>query len=148
MRAAEEAYEGTTLELMERAGTAAADAVLSHYPGGRLVSVWCGGGSNGGDGLVIARKLREADREVEIRLIVPEDKLTGDAADNLRRVKEAGIPFTDDGGAGDLLVDALFGTGFSGKPRPESARAIDQLNRAGAPILAVDVPSGVDASTG
>ncbi|MEX2102997.1 MAG: NAD(P)H-hydrate dehydratase, partial [Gaiellaceae bacterium] len=53
-----------------------------------------------------------------------------------------------DGGAGGVLVDALFGTGFSGKPRPDSARAIDQMNRADAPILAVDVPSGVDASTG
>jgi hydroxyethylthiazole kinase-like uncharacterized protein yjeF len=148
MRAAEEAYEGTTLELMERAGGAAAEAVLRHYPDARLVSVWCGGGSNGGDGFVIARKLREADREVEIRLIVPEDKLTGDSAENLRRAKEASVPFTEDGGAGDVLVDALFGTGFSGKPRPDSARAIDQLNRAGAPILAVDVPSGVDASTG
>jgi len=148
MRAAEEGYEGTTLELMERAGTAAAEAVLRHYPDARLVSVWCGGGSNGGDGLVIARKLREAEREVEIRLIVPEDKLTGDAAENLRRAKDAGIPFTEDGGAGGVLVDALFGTGFSGKPRPDSARAIDQMNRADAPILAVDVPSGVDASTG
>jgi hydroxyethylthiazole kinase-like uncharacterized protein yjeF len=148
MRAAEEAYEGTTLELMERAGTAAAEAVLRHYPDARLVSVWCGGGSNGGDGLAIARKLREAEREVEIRLILPEDKLTGDAAENLRRVKEAGLPFTEDGGAGGVLVDALFGTGFSGKPRPDSARAIDQMNRADAPILAVDVPSGVDASTG
>jgi NAD(P)H-hydrate epimerase len=148
MRAAEEAYEGTTLELMERAGAAAAEALLRHYPDARLVSVWCGGGSNGGDGLVIARKLHEADRQVEIRLTVPEDKVAGDAADNLRRVKETGVPFTEDGGAGDVLVDALFGTGFSGKPRPDSARAIDQLNRAGAPILAVDVPSGVDASTG
>ena len=148
MRAAEESHEGTTLELMERAGTAAAEAVLRHYPDARLFSVWCGGGSNGGDGLVIARKLREADREVEIRLVVPEDTLTGDAAENLRRAQEAGLAFTDDGGAGSVLVDALFGTGFSGKPRPDSARAIDQMNRADVPIVAVDVPSGVDASTG
>jgi ADP-dependent NAD(P)H-hydrate dehydratase / NAD(P)H-hydrate epimerase len=148
MRAAEEAYEGTTLDLMESAGTAAAEAVLRHYPDARLVSVWCGGGLNGGDGLVVARKLREADREVEIRLIVPEDKLTGDAAENLRRAQDADVPFTEDGGAGDVLVDAVFGTGFSGKPRPDSARAIDQMNRAEAPVVAVDVPSGVDASTG
>src|SRR5688572_18128036 len=137
MRAAEEAHESTTLDLMERAGTAAAEAVLRHYPGAQLVSVWCGGGSNGGDGLVIARKLREADRKVEIRLIVPEDKLTGDAGENLRRAKAAGVPFTEDGGAGEVLVDAIFGTGFSGKPRPDSARAIDQMNRAEAPIHAV-----------
>jgi ADP-dependent NAD(P)H-hydrate dehydratase / NAD(P)H-hydrate epimerase len=57
MRAAEEAYEGTTLELMERAGIATAEAILTHYPEATSVSVWCGTGSNGGDGLVVARKL-------------------------------------------------------------------------------------------
>jgi NAD(P)H-hydrate repair Nnr-like enzyme with NAD(P)H-hydrate epimerase domain len=68
MRAAEEAYDGPTLELMERAGIATADAILRRYADIRSFSVWCGTGSNGGDGLVVARKLHEAGRAVEIRL--------------------------------------------------------------------------------
>lgn len=148
MRAAEEAYEGPTLELMERAGTAAAEAALRRYPDARSYSVWCGAGSNGGDGLVVARKLHEAGRAVAVRLTAPEEKFAGDAAENLRRAKEVGLALTEEAGGGDVVVDALFGTGFSGKPRREAGRVIAELNALGAAVLAVDVPSGVDASTG
>src|SRR5215218_3425639 len=117
MRAAEEAYEGPTLELMERAGTAAAEAVLRHYPDARRFAVWCGGGSNGGDGLVVARKLREAGRDVEVRLVVPEEKLEGEAAQTLRQARESGVPFGDGGAEAEVVVDAVFGTGFAGAPR-------------------------------
>jgi ADP-dependent NAD(P)H-hydrate dehydratase / NAD(P)H-hydrate epimerase len=147
MRAAEESYEGPLLELMERAGSAAAEAVLRRYPDVRSVAVWCGTGSNGGDGFVVARKLREAGRAVEIVLAGPEEKIEGDAARNLERARKLKIPFTEPGG-GEVAVDALFGTGFSGKPRDDAARMIDELNGAGVPIFSVDVPSGVDASTG
>jgi hydroxyethylthiazole kinase-like uncharacterized protein yjeF len=147
MRAAEEKYEGPSLDLMERAGTAAAAALLNRYPERRTFSVWCGTGSNGGDGFVVARKLREAGRSVEIRLLGDEAKVEGDAAESLARARKAGLDLTD-GGAGEVVVDALFGTGFSGKPRPQAARAIDELNALGAPVVAIDVPSGVDASTG
>ena len=147
MRAAEEAYDGSTLELMERAGSATADAILERYPEGS-VSVWCGTGSNGGDGLVIARKLRAAGRDVQIRLLGDEGKIAGDAAENLERARSAGIPFVDELVETALVVDALFGTGFHGKPRNEAAAAIEELDALGARILAVDVPSGVDASTG
>jgi ADP-dependent NAD(P)H-hydrate dehydratase / NAD(P)H-hydrate epimerase len=147
MRAAEEAYEGPTLELMERAGTAAAEAVLRHYPDASRIAVWCGGGSNGGDGLVVARKLREARREVEARLAVPEEKLQGDAGEMLRRARESGVPFGA-GGEADLVVDAVYGTGFSGAPRRAAVRLLEELNSVSARVLAVDVPSGVDASTG
>jgi hydroxyethylthiazole kinase-like uncharacterized protein yjeF len=148
MRAAEEAYEGTTLELMERAGIATAEAILTHYPEATSVSVWCGTGSNGGDGLVVARKLQEAGRTVEIRLLGEEGKVAGDAAENLRRAREARLPFVEVGEEGEVVVDALFGTGFAGKPRREAAQHIEELNALGAPVVAVDVPSGVDASTG
>jgi hydroxyethylthiazole kinase-like uncharacterized protein yjeF len=147
MRAAEEAYEGPTLELMERAGSATADAILERYPEGS-VAVWCGTGSNGGDGLVIARKLRAAGRDVQIRLVGDEERIAGDAAENLERARSAGIPFVDDLVETVLVVDALFGTGFHGKPRREAAAAIEELDTLGARIVAVDVPSGVDASTG
>ncbi|MEO8290844.1 MAG: NAD(P)H-hydrate dehydratase [Gaiellaceae bacterium] len=148
MRAAEEAYDGPTLELMERAGTAVAEAVLARYPETAAVSIWCGTGANGGDGLVVARKLHDAGRTVEIRLLGPEEKIKGDAAENLRRAKELGLAFTEHGLNGEVVVDALFGTGFSGRPRDDAARRIAELNAVGVPVVSVDVPSGVDASTG
>jgi hydroxyethylthiazole kinase-like uncharacterized protein yjeF len=148
MRAAEEAHEGSTLELMERAGAAVAEAVARNWPDARRIAVWCGGGSNGGDGLVVARELRAAGREAFVRLLVPEEKLRGDAAEELRRAREADVVFVDEPAPADLYVDALFGTGFAGKPRSDAARHIEELNGGGAPVLAVDVPSGVDASTG
>jgi ADP-dependent NAD(P)H-hydrate dehydratase / NAD(P)H-hydrate epimerase len=148
MRAVEETYSGPTLELMERAGSATAETIVRRFPAARMVSIWCGAGSNGGDGLVVARKLHESGRAVEVRLVADEAKMKGDAAENLSRAREAGVPFMDEGTAGDVAVDALFGTGFSGKPRPDAAARIDELNSLGVPIVAVDVPSGVDASTG
>jgi len=148
MRAAEEAYEGATLELMERAGSATAEAALRAWPDARRIAVWCGGGANGGDGLVVARELRAAGREAFVRLVVPEEKLRGDAAEELRRAKEADVVFVEEAAPSDLIVDALFGTGFSGKPRAKAADWIEELNESGAPVLAVDIPSGVDASTG
>ncbi|HEY7003857.1 MAG TPA: NAD(P)H-hydrate dehydratase [Gaiellaceae bacterium] len=147
MRAAEAAYDGPTLELMERAGSAAAESARRRYPEARSASVWCGGGANGGDGFVVARKLREAGLAVEIVLVGDEQKIEGDAAENLARVKELEIPFVQTGG-GELAVDALFGTGFSGNPREPAAQRIQELSRLEVPILSVDVPSGVDASTG
>ena len=104
MRAAEGAYEGTTLELMERAGIATAEAILTHYPEAASVSVWCGTGSNGGDGFVVARKLHEAGRTVEIRLLGGEERVAGDAAENLRRAREAGLPFVEVGEEGEVEV--------------------------------------------
>ncbi|HEX2110793.1 MAG TPA: NAD(P)H-hydrate dehydratase [Gaiellaceae bacterium] len=148
MRAAEEAYEGPTLELMERAGGATAAAVLARYADARHFAVWCGAGSNGGDGLVVARRLHEEGRRVEVILTRPEEKFHGDAAANLRRAREAGVAFPEVPGGADVAVDALFGTGFSGRPRRGAAAQIEALNGLGVPIVAVDVPSGVDASTG
>ncbi|MDQ3669098.1 MAG: bifunctional ADP-dependent NAD(P)H-hydrate dehydratase/NAD(P)H-hydrate epimerase, partial [Actinomycetota bacterium] len=70
---------------MERAGAATAEAALRHYPEARRFSIWAGTGSNGGDGFVVARKLHEAGREVDVLLLGGEDKVTGDAGENLRR---------------------------------------------------------------
>jgi hydroxyethylthiazole kinase-like uncharacterized protein yjeF len=147
MRVAEDAYEGATLELMERAGAAAADIVRERFPDARSVSVCCGTGANGGDGFVIARKLREGGLEVSLELVGDESKIEGDAAENLRRARAAGLELGARGNP-QVLVDALFGTGFSSKPRAEAARVIEAVNRAELPVVAVDVPSGVDASTG
>ena len=148
MRAAEDAYDGPTLDLMERAGTATTEAALRRYSDARRFSVWCGTGANGGDGLVVARKLHEAGREVEVVLLGSEDKFSGDAADNLVRARELSLRFAGEPAPADVVVDALFGTGFAGAPRREAAARIEALNAAPAPVVSVDVPSGVDASTG
>jgi NAD(P)H-hydrate epimerase len=140
------------LELMERAGTGLADLVLEHAPTGRVVVV-CGKGNNGGDGLVCARVLRERGLEVRVLLLAAADELSGDARASYERLpgEEPG-PFK----AGALhgaaaIVDAILGTGFSGEPREPAVSAIDAINAAasaGAAVIACDVPSGVDASSG
>jgi hydroxyethylthiazole kinase-like uncharacterized protein yjeF len=118
MRAAEQGHDVDAL--MERAGRAVADAVLRRYPGARRVAGVCGKGANGGDGRIALRILRDAGLE------------TGEEL----------------GEGADVVLDALFGTGFHGEPRPEAAAQIERINAAGAPVVAVDLPSGVDASTG
>jgi ADP-dependent NAD(P)H-hydrate dehydratase / NAD(P)H-hydrate epimerase len=105
-------------EMMERAGRAVADEALRRYPDARSFGAVCGGGANGGDGRIALEVLRAAGRSAE------------------------------EGVQGDVLVDALFGTGFKGEPRAEAARLIDEMNAAGVPVVAVDLPSGVDADTG
>ncbi len=118
-RAAEQGHD--VAELMERAGAAVAREVMQRFPDARRIAVVCGGGSNGGDGRIAARILREQGRD----------------AVETPAVEQA-----------DVIVDALFGTGFRGEPRDEAASAIERINAAGAPVVSVDVPSGVDASTG
>ncbi len=124
MRAAEERYPGypaTAPELMERAGAAVAREVLQLFPNAHRVAVVCGGGANGGDGRIAARILRDE----------------GLDAVETTAVEQA-----------DVIVDALFGTGFHGEPRADAAATIQRINAAAAPVVSVDVPSGVDASTG
>ncbi len=118
MRAAEQGHD--VEELMERAGRAVADAVLAHVPGARKVAAVCGPGANGGDGRIALRLLAEAGRETT-------EELQPDA---------------------EVVIDALFGTGFRGVPRPEAAALIERINAHGAPVVAVDLPSGIDSSTG
>ena len=114
MRAAEAAYSGPTLELMERAGARVAEELLRAYPGAQRIAVWCGTGANGGDGLVAATELTRAGKECAVRLLGSEDRFTGDSAVVLARAKEAGVPFVDETGPADVAVVALFGTGFAG----------------------------------
>ena len=132
MRAAEERYPGypaSMAELMHRAGTAVGHFTRRRFSDARRFTVVCGSGSNGGDGRIAADWLRAGGGDVTVVDATPEDE-----------EKSLGEP--------DVLVDALFGTGFTGAPRPGAGRLIDAMNAAGAPIVAVDIPSGVDASTG
>ncbi len=140
-----------SLDLMERAGIGVARAVEELAPDGPLTIV-CGKGNNGGDGLVAARLLREAGREeVTVLTTGSPEELRGDARENLLRLPGAPPMQLDSGGPLEgsvAIVDALLGTGFAGEPRGTVAEAIDAVNDAGVPVVSVDVPSGVDASTG
>ncbi|MEA2468976.1 MAG: ADP-dependent NAD(P)H-hydrate dehydratase / NAD(P)H-hydrate epimerase [Thermoleophilaceae bacterium] len=139
-----------SLDLMERAGIGLARIVAEVARPGRL-RVVAGKGNNGGDGLVVARLLREEGREVDVLITGDPAELKGDARANLERLPGAGPePFDPDRLAGSgAIVDAMLGTGFEGEPREPIRSAIDAINaQDGTPVVACDVPSGVNASTG
>ena len=140
-----------SLQLMETAGRAVAEAAADVARSSKAANV-CGKGNNGGDGLVAARALREMGFEVEALLLAPGDQLSADAKSNLDRFDgarhvDAADLATAIAGTG-VVVDAVFGTGFAGNPRDPAASAIDAMNDADAPVVATDVASGVNASTG
>jgi ADP-dependent NAD(P)H-hydrate dehydratase / NAD(P)H-hydrate epimerase len=138
-----------SLELMEAAGQAVAEAVAELSPQGPI-RVVCGKGNNAGDGFVAARRLAGMGYEVEALLLWPGEEMSGDAAVNLGRVAGEHVEGDLSGrlaGSG-AIVDAIFGTGFEGAPREPAAGAIEAVNRCGAPVVACDIASGVDASSG
>jgi ADP-dependent NAD(P)H-hydrate dehydratase / NAD(P)H-hydrate epimerase len=111
-------------QLMERAGRAVAEATMERYPDARTITGVCGNGANGGDGRIAIEILRSRGR--------------------LAKVGEDGEPVGDS----DVVIDALFGTGFHGEPRAAAAAAIENINASSARVVSVDVPSGVNASSG
>jgi hydroxyethylthiazole kinase-like uncharacterized protein yjeF len=156
-----------SLELMESAGKHVADACLRNFEGvgapSRTICVLCGKGNNGGDGFVAARHLQKAAADVRVYLFARADELRGDAAANFRRWSEAGGEVTavldetawksvwGEIAAADVIVDAIFGTGFRGAATGAIRQAIEDINRLShgataarpALILAVDTPSGL-----
>jgi ADP-dependent NAD(P)H-hydrate dehydratase / NAD(P)H-hydrate epimerase len=140
-----------SLQLMETAGRAVAEAAAETAGSGRAAVV-CGKGNNGGDGLVAARVLRDMGVAVDALLLAPGDQLSEDARANLerldggRQVGVAELPAALEGAG--VVIDAIFGTGFAGAPRDPAASAIDAINEARAPVVSTDVASGVNASTG
>jgi NAD(P)H-hydrate epimerase len=136
-------------ELMERAGAGLARLVADVAPDGPLAVV-CGKGNNGGDGYVAARLLRAEGREVRVLALAPVADLRGDARANAERLPgPAPRPFAPaalEGAA--VAVDAVLGTGFAGTVEGPAREAVEALNAGAAPVVAADVPSGVDASTG
>jgi len=147
-----------SLVLMENAGRAVADAAWELLPedGGRVL-ILCGKGNNGGDGFVAARHLTSVGAEVAVMLFAKLDGLTGDAASNARYAQKTGIMIVEEpddetlAGAielADVIVDGLLGTGLSGEVRGRLREVIEALEYAAAPIVAIDIPSGLDADTG
>jgi NAD(P)H-hydrate epimerase len=119
MRAAEAGHD--VEQLMSRAGRAVAEEAMRRFPQARRFVAVCGGGANGGDGRIAVDVLRSAGRDAVV---------------------------SDDVAGAEVILDALFGTGFHGEPREDAARKIEAINAAGAPVVAVDLPSGVNSSTG
>ena len=140
------------IELMERAGRAAFETAARAWPDARRWLVFCGAGNNGGDGYIVARLAREAGREVTLCALKEPATLGGDAATAARRWREAGGQAATWPLSGiedyDLVCDALLGTGLDREPAGAYGEVIEAVNRAGRPVLAVDIPSGLQADTG
>jgi hydroxyethylthiazole kinase-like uncharacterized protein yjeF len=151
------------LILMENAGLSIVKVIMHRFfkgkPQGKKAVIFAGPGNNGGDGFVVARHLVNKGALVEIFITTAPENYKGDAAVNLEIVNNMGIscqvlqpdalsalkPIIKEA---DLVVDALFGTGFKGVPREPLATLIGIVNDAGSPVLAVDIPSGLEADTG
>lgn len=142
---------GDAYMLMQRAGQVAWQHVLMHWPDAQRIVVVCGPGSNGGDGYVLARFAHRAGRPVEVvhlREHVPANPVAQRACTDY--VAAGGRVTLFDGAlpAADLVVDALFGIGFSRAPEAGSHALIDAINAQAVPVFSLDVPSGVDADRG
>lgn len=154
------AEEGiTSRELMEKAGRAVAEQAREMLGGicaGRRVVVAAAKGNNGGDGLVAARYLASWGGEVEVFLLARPEELSPDSALNYDRYRKMGgvvrsgepVVLKEMLEEADLAIDAIFGFGFRGRAEGIFAAAIEALNRSGIPVLSVDIPSGVNASSG
>lgn len=142
-------------QMMENAGCRAHESICRRCPGPGTAVVFAGKGNNGGDGFVVARLL--AQDGVKVRVILCESlPVTEDAAYNFERLAGVEIWPLDELGeaqeaellACDVVVDALYGTGFHGALRPNGLRAADMINRAAGHVCALDLPSGINADTG
>jgi NAD(P)H-hydrate epimerase len=159
-----EDYHIELIQMMENAGRGLAHLARSRFldgdPRGRTVVVLAGTGGNGGGGLVCARRLHNWGADLQVIIPHPDDRFSGVPAHQLGILRRMGVPvltahdgapledqFPDDGGI-DLIVDAVFGYGLSGPPRGPAARMITWANDRAAPVLSLDVPSGIDAATG
>src|SRR5215471_10947182 len=163
MRAADaETIRGGTPsdDLMEAAAGALCAALAAAFPGWRRVTVVCGPGNNGGDGLAAARMLAAAGVEVSVHTLADPDRYGGDARANLERLRSVGVAAVSLAARGgfaalsralsdsDGVVDALFGTGLSRPLSGAAARAVRAINRCGRPVVAADVPSGLSSDSG
>jgi hydroxyethylthiazole kinase-like uncharacterized protein yjeF len=153
-RATTEKYGVPSLTLMENAGAAVAEFALKHFDFESVCAV-CGKGNNGGDGFVAARKLHEAGKKVSVIVLAELDDLRGDAREMFKKLplgpiflpaeKFLDIPKVEQMLKSDLILDAILGTGFKPPLKGLAEKAIIRINKAPGFILAVDIPSGIDA---
>jgi len=148
--------------LMENAGLKVVDSVKTMLgdPGGKTVTIFAGKGNNGGDGFVVARHLVNAGAEVKVLLFCDIVEVNGDARVNLNILQSMGqkvYPINNPNSINivklamvytDLVVDAIFGTGFKGAVPEHVGNIIDIINTSGKPVIAIDIPSGLEANTG
>ena len=154
-RVTSERFGVPSLTLMENAGSAVADFAAMSYPRAKIFGVICGKGNNGGDGFVIARKLSEAGKEIRVLLLADPKELQGDAASNYAKLpvnsilaKSSSDLASDEARAvfeSPVLIDAILGSGFRPPVSGLYAEAIAKINSSTAPVIAVDIPSGMDA---
>ncbi|VAX13184.1 NAD(P)H-hydrate epimerase / ADP-dependent (S)-NAD(P)H-hydrate dehydratase [hydrothermal vent metagenome] len=138
--------------LMERAGEAAFSLLCTHWPDVRRIAVFCGGGNNGGDGFVLARLAHENSFDVSVFQVGESSRLTGDALAARQRLLGAGLTTVEFSGQNqlpaELIVDGLLGTGIHGDVSTDYRKAIEVINDRACPVLALDLPSGLNADTG
>jgi hydroxyethylthiazole kinase-like uncharacterized protein yjeF len=136
--------------LMRRAARAVTRLALARWPHARSIWVAAGPGGNGGDGMHAAAELAQAGRHVQLRLLADPGRLTGDAAQGLQSALEAGVKVSahGPGHAVDLCLDALLGLGAARAAEGPMAHAIALMNQSAAPVLSVDLPSGLLADSG
>lgn len=157
-RRAIEAFRIPEAILMENAGHAAFQWLAGQFGiRGRRTLILCGGGNNGGDGLVVARKVHSAGGAVEVILLGSPEKYAGAAATNWDSVRKLGLPARELASAtslahsletADQVVDAIFGTGLDRPVEGRYREAIEAVNAAGKPVLSLDIPSGIRGDTG
>lgn len=146
------------LELMEKAGKGVAEVakeMLCEVKNKKVV-IFCGRGNNGGDGFVVGRYLSQWGADVRVFLTAKKDELKGDAKANLERALDLSLPVVEILNEreippkieADLIVDALFGTGFDGEITGYVKDIVERINSSGIPVLSVDIPSGLHADTG
>ncbi len=156
-RAMVEDYGIDLPRMMENAGRALALLARARFldgdPVGKRVVVLAGSGGNGGGGLVCARRLSAWGASVEVHLSRPAGEITGVPGEQLAILRHTGAELHEPGGLpelaeADLVIDALLGYSLSGPPRGATRILIDAANLSGTPVLALDVPSGLDATNG
>lgn len=139
------------LTLMERAGASAFDLLCNAWPGAKDIAVVCGTGNNGGDGFVLARHALQAGMNVHVHQLGDPERIKGDALTNYKSFIKAGgkvEPFARLSQSTDVIVDGLFGTGLEREVAGDWRQAIEAVNQFPAPVLALDIPSGLHSDTG
>ena len=148
-----------SIVLMENAGKAVYKEAMNMLPPegskpARKVLVLCGKGNNGGDGLVVSRYLANNDINVSVMLLCEAKRLKQDPLTNFNILQKMELKISCLRGAVsnirdyDLIIDAIFGTGFSGEPDREASSLFKEINESAVPVLSVDIPSGLDATSG